>query len=623
MPSHSIYTNTGIVETSWNSRGLIVQGGVTKALISQDNGILWAAVREGHVRQSINIYKSSDNGFSWQRMWSGVFSQTYFRTSVENLNTNGPTMHLSYNEERKMLTLYHSFFNTQAANIGGQRYDIEVFLFTVEENTITKITDFGGSSAWVQIIATDMDDLWFDITYSDNGMYLTYVRGSAVTVQFFNHTYNAASDGGTYATTDADYFSLISTTTQNDEKLHILGLREVSTNIRVVYLTYDRLTAAFTAPVTILTTPLADIDDLNLERDSYGNLCAFWNQTNVAGTDVSQKYSISVDDGVTWSAAATIAETAGQTDYTDVATSLKTGRTVMIAGLQGFMLGYVRNHGGFARGYVRVLHTEDGSTYVLSDEETAASAIENNVSGFRFFRPVGTGLVNLSNPGEIRIAYNVGNCNTTIQIDREPSYFGQKLLNDEAYPETIFVDWTADVALTNELLFNFNLLGSVDDNINYYLEGLIGGLTEKYITAFNRFGTSVLIEEYQPIQQSLMADKASYSHDNSYHTRAFFQDVTYSFPVQSGNEAFGAYVERDMRKLHLPPDFHLSRTFLINDGNKLRRTVWLMAFGGNKYELSQVVPKFVDNQIAYYTANAYVVGPSRNPFTRTILPSET
>ena len=48
-----------------------------------------------------------------------------------------------------------------------------------------------------------------------------------------------------------------------------------------------------------------------------------------------------------------------------------------------------------------------------------------------------------------------------------------------------------------------------------------------------------------------------------------------------------------------------------------------MHYAGNQYEVTQVVPKFIDNQIAYYKANMYVVGPSNNPFTKITLPSET
>jgi hypothetical protein len=41
------------------------------------------------------------------------------------------------------------------------------------------------------------------------------------------------------------------------------------------------------------------------------------------------------------------------------------------------------------------------------------------------------------------------------------------------------------------------------------------------------------------------------------------------------------------------------------------------------YEISQVVPYFINSQICYYGANGYVVGPSNDPFSRPVLPSET
>ena len=68
--SSSIYTNSGIVHQSYIARGLILHNAVNKSLIRQANGILWAAVREGHVGKYINIYKSEDDGFSWTNMYS-------------------------------------------------------------------------------------------------------------------------------------------------------------------------------------------------------------------------------------------------------------------------------------------------------------------------------------------------------------------------------------------------------------------------------------------------------------------------------------------------------------------------------------------------------------------------
>jgi len=103
----------------------------------------------------------------------------------------------------------------------------------------------------------------------------------------------------------------------------------------------------------------------------------------------------------------------------------------------------------------------------------------------------------------------------------------------------------------------------------------------------------------------------------------FIDSIAYSSPVSSGTETFEEQIERDTRQVHIPPNKHLERTIIRNDGNHIKRTVWIMDFGGNKYELTQVVPYILNNQILYYTANAYVVGPTRNPFTRNVLPSET
>ena len=121
-----------------------------------------------------------------------------------------------------------------------------------------------------------------------------------------------------------------------------------------------------------------------------------------------------------------------------------------------------------------------------------------------------------------------------------------------------------------------------------------------------------------------MSDVSAYDVAQYIYIPIFIQEINYDFPIGNNNtQTQEKYIEQDIRKIHIPPNYHLSRTFIVNNGNYLKRTVWILTYGGNQYEVSQVVPKFIDNQIAYYTANAYVVGPSRNPFSRTILPSET
>lgn len=615
----AIYTNTGIVESSWNSRGLITHNFINKTLITQDNGVLWAAVREDNPTKYINIYRSTDNGFSWQNLWSGTFVDTDRKTGINGINLNGPVMHLVLNEKLNLLHLFHSYYDQ-----AEEQYNIQLFSFEITSSGITRLdSETTPNNAWLERdYLLDMDSLAYDISYNDSSIYMTYVYISDIYFKSFSHTYFEVSDGGTPGTTAGTYFDLISTHVDDNNLLHVLALEDFTSSFRLVYLTYDKLKNNISSPKIIAQIPTVDVVDLNICLDDLGTILAYWSQRSEDGVFINEYYSISQNQGTSWSTPQSIGSTLGQSNTNDNPTNQKTCRTVAIGCNEGFILSYIRNKDGKANAYVRTLDKID-SEYVLSSESTAASHPTKDVMGIRFFRPVATGKYNINTKDQIRFAYQIGQGDSQIQRDKNPVYFAQKLLSDEAFVSVNVVNYTEDTALENQLLASFNLLGSTYENVDYYNEGLIGPITQKYVSAFDRFGTSINIELYEPIQESVLSDKSSYSFESSYYVKAFFQDVNYSFPIPSSNESYSTYIERDLRKLHLPPTFHLSRTFIINDGNKLKRTVWLANFDGNQYELSQIVPKFIDNQIAYYTANAYVVGPSNNPFTRTILPSET
>jgi hypothetical protein len=121
-----------------------------------------------------------------------------------------------------------------------------------------------------------------------------------------------------------------------------------------------------------------------------------------------------------------------------------------------------------------------------------------------------------------------------------------------------------------------------------------------------------------------LSDRSAYDAPVEYEETVLFDPVSYSFPSPALNrDTTINRIEQDIRKIHIPARFYLTRTFLVNKGGYLKRTVWLVEHMGNQYEISQIIPRFINNQICYYEANAYVVGPSRDPFSRTILPSET
>lgn len=605
-------TNTAIVDESWNARGLITHNAVTKALVRADDGTLWAAVREGHVKEYINIYRSTDNGFSWENMYAGDFLEVTRRTGLSGYNQNGPFLHLTLNEERDRLILWHTFYETSL-----NRHDVEPFIFEITDSGLERLTTVTDHA--VTGIVLDADQLALDISYTSTHIYLTYASSSVINVQVFDHTYQSSTDGAEDFGTA--YFNTFATHANNDNTLDMVVLKDDTTTYTIQYVKFNRITGTFTTPITISSFNAADIADINLERDGEGNLLCLWTQENAAGTAITEKYATSVDDGTTW-AVETIPVTSGQTDLTDTATGRLAGRTVALGGLQGFLVGYVRNLNGTPTAYIRtLLYNSTSNSYDLGTEKVA---IDDTVIGYRFFRPTGNQLMDLDQLGQIRVAYQSVQATSQVQVDTNPARFSQQLLRESAAFAEDQSSYETDVpSSTDQIVVNFNLLGSVGENVDYYSEGLTGSITNRYIAAFNRVGTSVTLRKYEPTEDAQTSDRAAYGSATDYITKVHLQPINYDAPVAVGSESFTTYIERDTRKIHIPPTTHISRTFVLNAGNHLKRTVWTLAFDGNEYEISQVVPFFVNDQIAYYQANAYVIGPSNDPFSRTILPSET
>ena len=295
----------------------------------------------------------------------------------------------------------------------------------------------------------------------------------------------------------------------------------------------------------------------------------------------------------------------------------------------GFIISYTQDTSGEVGGdhttsLVRTLDTDDGETYILGGQKLVVDTTDD-ITGARFFDAEGSSLLDIDEPGLVRMAWQVGqgtiyNGSTTVPIDID-----QGLLSSFAYPEAINDgSWIVETAATGELLVDFEIMDSITENVDYYDKGMIGVHTTKYIDAFNTQGTITNIYKYEPKANSQTSDESGYNPAVKYLSRFFIDPLSYTSPniVQNSNETV-TYVEQDIRKIYIPPTFHLSRDFILNEGNFLKRTVWILEFGGNEYELTQVVPRFLDGQILYYECNAYVVGPSRDPFRRAVLPSET
>lgn len=614
----SIYTNTGIVDKCWNSRGLITDNYVTRNCVITDRGILYAIFRDNSSVFNVNDIKirvSTDNGFSWTTV-ANIEDPASYSQAISALNTNGPIMHLLLDGSEKgkedLLTVFfgYRYEVTQEYRIRFRSYKINT------DNSLTLMR--------ADYVIGDKDFLAFDATTNNNTIFLTYawynrLRVSIAPSDSFQ-TYSNTSL--TVTTTEQNYFDIIATNANDDDTLDILGVQQYA-KYHLVYTKMTKANANIQSTVTIKIMDDADPHDLNIARDGYGNILALWTELAEDNAFAKIYWSLSKDNGLTWTTASEIKPSSNDSDFIDTPLQRPAGRTVLMPGLQGFIIGYIRKRLNKGVAYVRTLTTTNGNDYTLSDQRIAASHATKEVTGIRFFRPSDTSKIDLNNIGDVRFAYQLNQGNRTGQNDTIPVYFGQKLLKDEAYTESIYTIRPIDTPLQNQLLCSFNLIGSTALNIDYYNEGLIGNLTNKYLSAFNRFGTSIELIRYEPNQSSELDNRLAFYKTESIFIKVYFDDINYSSPELSGTQNFGEYIERDTRQIHLPPNMHLARTFLLNDGNKIKRTVWIAKFGGNEYELTQVVPKFIDNQIVYYTSNAYVVGPSRDPFSRVILPSET
>jgi hypothetical protein len=460
-----------------------------------------------------------------------------------------------------------------------------------------------------------------DVSYTEEHIYLTYVSGSQLNIKVYHHSFQDLEDGGGGSLT-SNYFNVFGTHANNDNTLDIAILEDNTTSWRLRYIRFNRLGGS-TSPVTIHEFDPSDVADVCIERDGAGNLCAFWSQESPDSTSISQNYSLSTDNGATWTSYA-VPWVASESAFVDGPTGRLAGRNVLLGGQEGFELGYVRkvNVGGtlYDTGKIRELWRNPDNSYDLSGSFFATNV---PTTGFRFFRPENNQLTVLQQLQEVRIAYQVGHATSTVQVDASPVTFAQAKLAESSSFWEIEDGYEEDLPEQNQLLVHFNFLRAPSENIDYVEAGLVGAITRKYHAAFIKVGTSTAFYRYEPNPDAESNDRSAYDNPASWVVEAVMDPISYDFPLATGNEEFKTHIERDTRKIYVPSAFHLGRTFVVNRGNHLKRTVWLCRFDGNEYEISQVIPRFIDDEIVYYEANAYVVGPSNDPFSRVVLPSET
>ena len=129
------------------------------------------------------------------------------------------------------------------------------------------------------------------------------------------------------------------------------------------------------------------------------------------------------------------------------------------------------------------------------------------------------------------------------------------------------------------------------------------------VDAFTKVGTTVEIEQYEPISDIWVGGRTAYDQPIIHVVKCFLDSASWNSPNQALNQAdYDEFIDRDLRKIYLPPGFFMEYTGVLSNSNEYFQTVYLVKFDGFTYEIRQVVPKFIDNQIIYWEGNCYNVG---------------
>lgn len=609
-------TDTPILMNGYNSRGLITNNAVIKTCVRQADGTLWAVI--GLWAGRLRIMRSTDNGFSWDTFIDGAESGADLREEA-GFVCDGFFVNLLIDERWNRLDVICGEWET-IGNDGAifrQRYDLDDSTTAVDQQ---------------EYISTTENNLEGTFCSCNNGeqQFHAYVAADDTKLNVFRGSPrdDSVSSDVTLNAPDAHIAGLQSVCCTKNGKVYLASVW-LDTTHKIGVVTYDSTTPSIGSMVVVENLGHTNLaTDLSIAVDGLGNLCLVFFDVG----DEQVRYATSIDAGATWDVN-TLTRTSGHAVFADKITSDVCGRTNVIAGSQGgFLMAYVEdNSAGTPRTYVREITTSDsGATYDLQAEKEIATAnpwTTSSITGLQFFHPTDIKLLDISDPGKVRIAFSVEEGDSTDMSDTIPISIGQELLGSSAYPNTLTSEGTShtiDTADTLSLRVLVDIHAGPNSNLDFYSASFTGNHTDRFMAAFDRMGTSMRLLSYQPLSDNLMSDRSAYDSPTESNSTAIFSPRSYTFPtpaiIETGIED---WIEKDVRKIYLPPDLHLARTFLVNQGGYLKRTVWLCEFNGNQYELSQVVPRFLSNQICYYEANAYVVGPSNDPFSRTILPSET
>jgi len=237
-------------------------------------------------------------------------------------------------ESLNRIIIWQSYFQ-----VSTSKYNVEpIVLDVTDPSDITVIT-----TDIVTNITLDADELAYSVVNDNNMIYISYMYFNALRVKQYSPTYYT-TEIGTYTKTGSYFAHFGSCVSPNGYVDYLLLNNTGASTYQVVHVRFTQNVGFSSNNVIETFGGMYDATDLSIARDSYDNLCAFWTRQNSTGTNVDVYYSMSSDDGTTWTTPAVINKTAGHSFYTDSITGNLSARSTVIGGINGFCLFYTRDN---------------------------------------------------------------------------------------------------------------------------------------------------------------------------------------------------------------------------------------------------------------------------------------
>lgn len=397
---------------------------------------------------------------------------------------------------------------------------------------------------------------------------------------------------------------------------------ETLTNISdFAFTIFDGTAGSFSTPTELgLDWATSDyVENVDIAYDPYndviGIITSRWDNSE---SELVFEFSYSDDGGSTFTTEEIT--TGGSDDFTGSISTEVESHVSITSGVEGgFIIGYTRlNSSSVARPFIHIVSKDaSGSGYTIGAAKECGQSISKwdattSMIGPLFFKAPAEMDTNIDPAELVYIAYQI---DEGIQIWANYPQGSYKSIGiiierlDEVALATSSSSYSDQTSDAGEMVIDVNILESPTETMDYYSAGWTGDQTTKYANAFSQHGTTITVEKYEPRDDVYLTGRAAYGSATTSLVKAFFEAESWAVATQGLNSSdFSEYINRDLRKLYLPPSFYMSSS--TNDSRSYisLSTVWLAKFDGYVYQIRQLVPHFVKDQIVYWEANCYNVG---------------